>query len=237
MEIQECWAEHHAVRLHYLDNKMDADPTLAPLVYIPGIMGSAEDFRAEIPLFAPRRCIAVSLRGRGKSDAPEIGYTLADHRADIEAIVAHAQLERFCLMAHSVGVAYAISYASRHPQHLTGLILLDYPARYPAFSPQWAQRLLSRLPPERVRPHAVHGLQRESQELPLWSDLDRITCPTLIVHGGRSDALLTAADVEQYQCHLQHAQIQIFADAGHELWQPDYDRFIATIRTFLNEIW
>lgn len=59
-----------ADRSLYLDNGPVADPSLTPIVFIPGRFGTAENYVSiEFAGLGPRRCIAVSLRGRGHSDA------------------------------------------------------------------------------------------------------------------------------------------------------------------------
>ncbi len=104
---------------------------LVPVAFIPGFLGSAENYRREMDSLPERRCVAVSLRGRGLSDAPEAEYSFEDHVSDIEAFVDQVGLQGFCLCAYSVGVAYAIGFASSHPGLLAGLILADYSAHYP----------------------------------------------------------------------------------------------------------
>ncbi len=113
--IRERWVDNLGVRLHYIQSNPDAPETLVPLVYIHGAYGTAEGFLPEMEALSPRRCLSVSLRGRGKSDAPEAGYSFDHHISDIKALVNHLNLRRFCLMGWSVGVAYSIGYASHHP--------------------------------------------------------------------------------------------------------------------------
>src|SRR5207244_9736399 len=112
-----------------------------------------------------RRTVAISLRGRGKSDGPEHGYSFEDHVSDVSTTVTELGLNSFCLMAYSMAVPYAISFAIRNPLILRGLIIGDYPARYPAFRPQWIQRALTVNPPDRARPNVVRALQAESTEI------------------------------------------------------------------------
>ena len=52
--------------------------------------GLSSDLAPEIAALAPRRCVAISLRGRGESDAPETGYSLAEQASDITAVGAAA---------------------------------------------------------------------------------------------------------------------------------------------------
>jgi len=232
MLIRECWANNRGVRIHYLDNHPDVSSKHTPIVFIPGTLGSAEDYRAEVAALAPRRCIALSLRGRGQSDAPKSGYSFVEQVSDIEAVVDKSHLDVFCMMAYSLGVAFMIGYAYRHPQRLAGLIVADYPARYPVFSPEWVERALTE-PQARVKPHTIHALRYESSEVSLWKDLSQIPCPVLIMSGGQPDALLTAETCAKYERHLSNAEVVVFNDSGHMLWMPDYERFIKTIQAFL----
>ncbi len=193
------WVDNNGVRLHYIDSQRSTSVELVPIVFVPGALGSAELYLREIESLAPRRCIAISLRGGGKSDAPEKGYSLEDHVSDIEAVVQDSELRDFCLMAYSMGVPYAIEYAARNPQHVRGLLLGDYKARLPAIRPEWIEQALST---PGAKPMAVKGLQRESKEVILWNRLDLIKCPVLVIQGGKPGSLLPVEAVELYKCHL-----------------------------------
>lgn len=234
MRVEDGWAQSGSVRLHYLDSHPDGDPALIPLIFIPGRFGSAEDYVSlEISALAPRRCIAVSLRGRGHSDAPEEGYAFEDHIADVEAVLSHLRLTRFCLMGYSVGVPYVLGYAVRHPSALKGIILGDYPARLPTLPPDWAEQVAGRLPPERAKPHVARAIQRESREVVLWDDLPAIHCPVLILRGAQAGALLTEEMAGWYLQRLKEARVVVLEESGHELWKPEY---IQALKDFLVSI-
>ena len=232
--VREDWVANKGVRLHYLDCNPEVTG-FVPIVLVPGALASAEVYETEIAALVPRRCIAVTLRGRGQSDAPETGYSFEDHVSDIEAIISQLGLNRFCLMAYSMGVPFAIAYASHHSQSLAGLVIADYPASYPALGREWVEQTLSVVPP-RARPHVIRALQRESAEVLLWDSLNRIECPVLILRGGRSDSLLTAEQAKMYRQRLRNVEVVVFEESGHELWKPDYDKFIGTIRGFLQQL-
>ncbi|MGM9948607.1 MAG: alpha/beta fold hydrolase, partial [Lysinibacillus sp.] len=77
----------------------DHDERLMPLLYIPGALNDAEQALEMLDAFYPRKRVAISLRGRGKSEAPQSGYSLDDHASDIEAAVDAGGLADYCLMA------------------------------------------------------------------------------------------------------------------------------------------
>ncbi|MBO2534083.1 MAG: hypothetical protein CW342_14635 [Thermoactinomycetaceae bacterium] len=231
--IRDEWAVREGVRIHYLEGGEREAADRIPLMYIPGALGSAENFRSEMEKLAPRRTLAVSWRGTGKSDAPETGYSLEDQVKDAEAVMEKALKGRFYLMAYSMGVPRAIELAARHPRRVAGLILIDYPARYPAIPETWVERVLSSYQnvPERV----VRAIQRESREVLLWDRLRDIRRPVLVLRGGGEGSLLKEADAALFRERLSRVEIAVLPKAGHDVWNPDYDRFFRTVVSFLEE--
>lgn len=231
--VQEHWVQRGGVELHYLVSAEGSQ--LTPLVYIPGSLGNAEDFRDEMARLAPRPSFAVSHRGVGKSSAPERGYSFGDHVADLEAVLDHLALGPACIMAFSLGVAIALGYAVRHPEQLAGLVLLDYPARYRVRSEAWVEQALPFARGRGIPEHVVRQLSAESEAVELWNDLSVITCPVLIVKGGQSPSL-SDEDLERYRSALPQAQIEVVEDSGHEIYKPDYERFMRLVERFLSRL-
>ncbi len=62
-------------------------------------------------------------RGNGLSDRDVADISFAGFERDLESVVAALDAERFILLALSQGAAAAISYAARHPQRVSGLII------------------------------------------------------------------------------------------------------------------
>lgn len=79
---------------------------------MPGLSEPAGEYTELMGRLLPRRCVAISPRGRGRSDAPASGYTLDDHAGDVLAVARQATLPRCVLVAFSRGVPYAIRCAT-----------------------------------------------------------------------------------------------------------------------------
>ncbi len=60
------------------------------------------------------RCIAMDIRGFGKSDKPYEGYNYNRLADDVRCVVNTFKLKDFTLAGHSVGGAISIKYMSRH---------------------------------------------------------------------------------------------------------------------------
>ena len=237
----EGWAVNRGLRIHYLDSNPVGSQGLTPLVYVPGALNAADGLIPEMEALAPRRCVSMALRGRGKSDAPMSGYTFDENVSDVEAVVDSLRLKGFCLMGWSLGVPHVIRYAARHLDKIVGVILLDYPARYPRFTKEWMEGILADPVFQKLAPaHAVRGIQEDSMEISLWNDLERIDCPVLVVGGsiaaGReapTGSLLKPEHIELYEESLRDVQIVVLEGAGHNVSQPDFKAFVEVLKGFL----
>ncbi len=219
--------------MHYLDSGRETSRELVPVVFIPGALGTAELYRHEIQSLAPRRCVAISLRGRGKSEVPERGYTFEDNVSDVESVIHHSGLTKYALVAYSMGVPYAIECAARNPGRFRGLVIGDYAAGSPPIKHEWVEQSLSF--PE-TNPLAVVGLQRESKEVILWGRLEEIRAPVLVIKGGKPGSMLSPESAELYRRHLRDVVIVEFEESDHAIFKPSYDRYIGTIKDFLGRI-
>lgn len=101
-QLVDRWANADDIKIHYLESR-DYEEDLTPLVYVPGALNDAEQSIEFMHYFKKRRCITMSLRGRGNSDAPMNGYSLNDHVKDINAVVQQSQVNHYCLLAYSMG--------------------------------------------------------------------------------------------------------------------------------------
>lgn len=65
-----------------------------------------------------------------------------------------------------------------------------------------------------------------------WPLLARITAPTLLLRGSRSD-VLTAEDAERMVAALPDARLEVVEDAGHSIAVDQPSRFLAAVTPFL----
>lgn len=70
--------------------------------------------------------IAPDQRGHGDTSWPvEPDYSTDDYVGDLEALVEHLGLDRFALIALSMGGMNAMAYAAKHPERVTHLVAVD----------------------------------------------------------------------------------------------------------------
>lgn len=119
------FVETNGIRLHVVEHAGDGPP----LVLMPGLTGNARFFDAVVaeglaPAFT---VLALDLRGRGRSDKPATGYTMADHAADVLGLLDALGLERVVLGGHSFGGLLACLVATTVPERVERCLILDAP--------------------------------------------------------------------------------------------------------------
>jgi pimeloyl-ACP methyl ester carboxylesterase len=65
------------------------------------------------------------LRGYGESPLGDKEYSMDQMIEDIEYVVKIRCLDKFIIIAHSMGVRIGVSYAAKYPEKVQGLILID----------------------------------------------------------------------------------------------------------------
>lgn len=110
---------------HVLDHGGDG-PTL---ILAHGLTANAHFFdgMVEANLTRYARVIVPDLRGRGLSDKPDDGYEMADHAADILAIIDVMDLGDVIMGGHSFGGLLTYYIAANHPDSVERCIALDAP--------------------------------------------------------------------------------------------------------------
>ncbi|HVN72642.1 MAG TPA: alpha/beta hydrolase [Desulfomonilia bacterium] len=111
------------IQLHYLDHQ-GSDP---PLVLMPGLTANASSFDGLIKagLSPALRVLALDLRGRGLSQKPDSGYSMADHAADVLGLLDALELRQVVLGGHSFGGLLSIYMAAQNPERVSKLVIID----------------------------------------------------------------------------------------------------------------
>lgn len=88
------------------------------------------------------RVIRYDLRGHGRSDKPQRGYTLAHHLADLRALIGHLGVGPLHLVGLSLGGGIALAYALDHPERVSALALLAPALPGFAYSDEFSQSII-----------------------------------------------------------------------------------------------
>ena len=115
------FTDNAGVRIHTLDNDVD-DTALPPVVVVPGMGESAEEYAWLLTELGNRRVVTVDVRGRGQSDAPERATGGKTTTATSRPWWRRVALDRPVFVAFSRGSSYAMGYALAHPDDVRGLV-------------------------------------------------------------------------------------------------------------------
>ena len=69
--------------------------------------------------------VAPDLRGRGRSNGLPAPYTIAQHADDCAAVLDHVGAEQAVVTGHSMGGFVATALATRHPERVRAVVLVD----------------------------------------------------------------------------------------------------------------
>ncbi len=118
------YVDVNGLNLHYLEWGDAANPTVL-MLHGRSQQAHSWDF---ISLALSHRChvLALDQRGHGDSDwATDGDYSTEAQQGDIDGFVEALGLDGFVLIGHSMGGRNAYVWASRHPQALKGLMIVD----------------------------------------------------------------------------------------------------------------
>ena len=207
------------------------------------------------------RVLAVDLPGHGRSDKPEITYSMDRFAGAVAAVMQDAGVRRAVLIGHSMGTPVARQFYRQHPEQTLGIVIVDGPLT-PFFSPTGMDSLLTALggpayqqvgdamlaafagpgaTPDmlaRIRAsyrntpqHVVVGAMRALADPSIWA-ADTIAVPVLaILSGARS----YPPDLEQRNRRIApRLEQQMWAGVGHFLMMEQPKRFNDAVIAWLD---
>ncbi|MBC7530971.1 MAG: alpha/beta hydrolase [Oligoflexus sp.] len=259
-------------QIHYqlLEPKLEEGQTEKPtcVVFLHGFVMdnlSSWFFTLANPVAQFTRALVYDLRGHGFSARPKTGYGIATHLNDLKELIENVVGgEKVILVGNSYGGLLALNFASKHPELVAGLVLIDAQINDEA----WKQQMLStfslqgeerdrviienfdnwlgrrslrksRRLEENAKDLLYHtslmdDLRNESYLVD--NDLHKITVPCFAMYGGESDILATAHQLETVMpnCHLQ-----IVEGSTHSVLWEQTERvkawIIDSIQTLIDE--
>lgn len=110
-------------RMHYIDEGAGE-----PVVFVHGDPTWSYLYRKFIgPLSSQHRCIAPDLMGMGKSSVPHepYPYRLHHHIDNLESLLLQLDLTNLTLVVHDWGGPVGLGFATRHPDRIQRLVLMN----------------------------------------------------------------------------------------------------------------
>lgn len=228
-----------------------------PIVLLHGALGiGSAHFREQIDEFAMSyQVIVPDLLGYGKSGRRDY-FDEHFHQRDAEDVVDLVKqigLSRIHLCGFSDGAIVAMLVACKQIDLIRSLVVIG--AQQTAFDEQSMETVRGWVPVDRLSKGFQEALARSHGD-PYWRQLvaeyvdaaericqsggkvvddclANITCPTLIVHGGK-DPWGNLVNVENLNKSIIRSELAIFPDAGHEVQREQPEVFNARVLKFLS---
>ncbi|MFZ9011582.1 MAG: alpha/beta fold hydrolase [Anaerohalosphaeraceae bacterium] len=121
-ETQSHTADYDGHKVHY----QIAGSGSKTIVFIHGWSCDTEFWKYQTPaLTEDYRVILIDLPGHGKSDAPEMDYTMKAFADAVKAVLDDSSTEKAVLAGHSMGFVVAWQFAIKYPANTVGICSVD----------------------------------------------------------------------------------------------------------------
>ncbi len=162
------FVEANHIQLHYLLHKGNSPA----VVLMHGLTANAHAFDGLVKagLCPQNQLISIDLRGRGLSDKPATGYSIAEHARDIVGLLDQLAMEKVILGGHSFGAFLALYIANHYPERVEKLIMLDAAARLHPDTRDMLVPTMSRLGQKFDSFEAYLAKTKQAPYLNFWED-------------------------------------------------------------------
>lgn len=224
-----------------------------PILFIPGALGSGKvDFRDQLPWFSQTfTVIAPDPRGYGESRPPERDYPLNFYQRDAEdmlSLMTALGHDKFSIAGWSDGANIGALIAAKCPERVQRLVIWGGNSHLTAeeviafqdkrFISSWSQRAADAMRQiygaslDALWERYVAGLEelyRAGGEI-FRSQLKRVKCPTLILHGEK-DPLVPSFHPRTIHQGIQGSILHIFPEGKHNIhskYAADFNRWTSS---------
>jgi 3-oxoadipate enol-lactonase len=211
-----------------------------PLLLIPGLSSDIGLFAGVTgTLVESCQVVAFDPRGAGRSDKPDIPYSIEGMADDAAALLELLGISSSTVVGYSMGGRIAMSLALNHPKAVGRLVLAATSARTPIRSLRLrsvVMEMLSRMPlRRRMDPQPRFAFQRQrqaSRDFDYSKRLGEIKVPTLVLHA-RDDYIIPLPLADELHLGIPDSRL-VTVPGGHmALVTTQRPSFITEIKAFI----
>ena len=200
-----------------------------PLVLIAGLGTDLTIYRPIIDRLSKKyRVVAFDNRGVGRTDKPDIPYTIEMMADDTAGLLRATGIKQAHVLGFSMGGRIAMALALQHPDLVKSLILTSTSPRQRNTRSMLRLRLMSLMPTRRLRkyPQPYYAFNRqliESRSYDCSDRLSEIKVPTLILHGTK-DKLAPLETAEAMNKRIKGSEMKTY-EGGHIFFMMSQEKF------------
>lgn len=256
------YATLDGLRIHYVNHAKDKATPNEALVLIHGWTCNVDHWRYQVAEFSKKyRVIAIDLPGHGKSDKPELPYTMDLFARAVETVMREENVKRAVLVGHSMGTPVARQFYRKYPDKTLAIVIVDG-ALKPFFDADTMNSLLAGFRGPKYKDtinqmfsmmqgglssedldqikvtslntpqHVIISAMEGMADPSIWKE-DKINIPVLAV---MAKTPLFPADIAQiYERIAPGVEFVMWDDAGHFLMIEKPERFNEVVLTFLDK--
>jgi pimeloyl-ACP methyl ester carboxylesterase len=202
------------------------------IVFIHGWACNLDVWREQVSALADKaKLIFIDLPGHGKSDKPQVAYTMDYFAEAVLAVLKDAQVDKAVFIAHSMGAAVLCRVYHRAPEKVAALVSVDGLLRRPHGTPEQAQALVGPFATTQYLNHAkkfINGLFPIPGSEPLRDRLmpEMLTTPQHVMLG----AMLGMFGPDQADWILQKVNAPVAVINAPSLWWVNgYEKYVRSL--------
>ena len=259
MIVEAKYAKLDDTRIHYMSYGKGKEA----LVLIHGWTQNIDSWRDSDVEFAKRnRVILIDLPGHGKSDKPQVSYSMDYFARAVDAVLQDANVKRAVLVGHSMGTPVARQFYRKYPKKTLAIVIVDgllrpfgdqammdrmiAGLRSPEYKSTMEQMFAGMSGPglateakeriaasSRATPQYVLVSAMEGMaDTSIWGD-DKINVPVLAVMA--KNPFFPPNLEESYRSLVPSLDFQMWDNAGHFLMMEKPQEFNQAVLAFLNK--
>jgi non-heme chloroperoxidase len=248
-------------KMHYVECGQGSEA----VVFVHGWVSSHRWWQPTLDRLPPSlHAYAIDLRGAGESEEVETGHTFQQYAEDLHQFAEALGLERYALVAHSMGGQIALQYALNHQDRLKALMLVDpVAASGNKIDPgivEWCKTVQGQAESQRVivqgaiptpiapafmdqlvadaaawGPILYNATLAEMARFNVLNRLGEIKVPTLVTWADKDTSVPFASIVEVYT-GIPGCGLEVWHGVGHSGPIEAPDRFADLLQRFLAEV-
>jgi 3-oxoadipate enol-lactonase len=214
-----------------------------PIVVIEGLSIDVTTLERIVSELAQKyRVIVFDNRGAGRSDKPDIPYSIEVMSEDTAALLSELKIVKANIIGISMGGRIAVELTLQHPELVKSLILVSTGAKVTKSARRSLLFILIEIPrrlgnlwKKYPQPNYAYRRQRQASEnYDATTMLPRIQVPTLILHG-KGDRIVPYASAETMHNEIKDSKIVSFK-GGHTFFFWRQKEFIGAVEEFLESL-